>query len=638
MASASDLCSLAWGEQQGYVALAFRNTAVPKNEPGYWVDRTFKWPEQKPKIFDLLKQAREAKRDVYWAPAVFDAPSRSKTKVSSVHSLWADLDEINPESLPKHLKPTAAWESSPGRYQAIWSLETALAPKYQQELNQRLTYAIGADKGGWDLTQVLRTPGSPNFKYNPAPKVRMMWLNGHVLSPSKLLDDLPELQATKVKDSPLPDVRDVLRTLKTSARMKTLLKARHATVGQRSERLWELECLLAEAGLEAPSIAAVVRGTVWNKFSTRSDEIDRLLIEATKAIDHTGVVEPVEVEATSEVLVELEGEDEIHGPQSWDIFDKDHQAISWMVSEVWGEGEVGFISGLPKSYKSWLALDLAISVATGTRFLGAFQARKHNVLLIQEEDPKPVLQDRLSKIGAAKGLISAKVTGDTTFDLTYSLPDNLYVISNQGFSLTEEWLEELEVWIVEHEIKMVILDPLMMIAGGNFDEFKAFEFMEKVLKPLKRVRARTKAAIVIVHHHIKGSADAGAKSMYGSVALWAWEEAALHLQVTGVGKVTAERFSKHSLLAPVLVEIGDVGEIWNPQVVQGEAAISSLFDLLATMESGATVEELVKASGMTRAAVVNQLKALAEKQRVEKAGTSSHGPGRPKTIWKVTLA
>lgn len=631
MTTALDLCSLAWGDRDGYVCLSLRDTSKSKEESGYWVDKVFKWPEEQPKVADALERAKSSAKDVYWAPSVFTKPRRDRKVAARTDMLWADLDEVEPDSIPKHLKPTAVWESSPGRYQALWKMSTDLDPAVQQDLNQRLTYAIGADKGGWDTTQVLRTPDTHNHKYENAPAVRLLYLNGHQINPSIVIEDLPEISSPELGGQKLPDPKLYLARFKLNARTKELMKARHASVGQRSDRLWELECLLAEAGMAPEQIAAVAQRTVWNKFKGRRDEVRRLLIEAAKAHEHAGVLIPDDGEA----FEVIEGEDtEHHGPEDWTSFDRTHQPITWMVADIWGESEVGFISGLPKSYKSWLALDLAVSVATGTRFLDTFQARKHNVLLIQEEDPRPVLQDRLVKIGAAKGLVGATVTGKTTFDYVYDLPDNLYVISNQGFSISEEWLEQLEVWITERDVKMCILDPLMMIAGGGFDEFKAFEFMEKVLKPLKRVRARTGAAIVLVHHHLKGSTDAGAKSMYGSVALWAWEEAALHLQISGVGKITAERFSKHSLLPPITIEIGDVGEVWSPTISTG--ASTELYDVLRMFEGGATVDELIGHTSLTRDVVTRQLKSLEGQGKVEKAGTEQpSGGGRPRQKWKV---
>lgn len=634
MPSPMDLCTLAWGDHAGYVALSIRDQTKDKKERNYWRDVIYKWPDDKRKIATALEKAKESKHDVYWAPTVFETDERTQDAVTSVDNLWADLDEVDPRSLPKHLKPTAAWETSPGRFQAIWRLEQSLPAEFHRQLNQRLTYAIGADKGGWGLSKVLRIPGTKNHKYQDLPEVDLLYLNGHVLNPASLAKDLPEISGPRLVGEVDLDPQLLLRRYnrKLKARAKTLIRARHAERGVRSDRLWELECLLAEAGMKAEEIVAVVRGTVWNKFEGRNNEIPQLTSEAVKAVAHVGVDSPGE----DAVLSEDDLDDVMAGPVTWRAFDQDHTPIRWMVADVWGESEVGFISGLPKSYKSWLALDLAISVATGSRFLGVFQAKKHAVLLIQEEDPKPVLQDRMTKVAAAKGLVGAEITGPDEFEMHYEIPDNLFIISNQGFSITEEWMEQLEGWITDNDIRMVILDPLMMIAGGGFDEFKAFEFMQEVLKPLKRVRARTGAAIVLVHHHIKASADSGARAMYGSVALWAWEEAALHLQVTGLGKVTAERFSKHALFSALQVTIGDVSDGWQPKV-ELSAGVSTLLDLLITFEGGATVDELMQATNTSRDAVVRELKRL---KGLNKADDSlkqrTQGSGRPKSLWRAT--
>lgn len=639
MPSAMDLCSLAWAGQSGYVCLSLRDPSVDKHTKGYWKDVTFKWPDEATKIRAVLAKARNSSKDVYWAPAVFSAPTRAKEAVLEARMLWADLDEVDPTKLPEHLKPTAAWQTSPGRWQAIWQLERELKPAIQTNLNQRLTYAIGADRGGWDLTQVLRLPDTPNHKYPNNPKVELLWLNGHTVNPDRLIQDLPELsieqqQTMNGHTEEVPATKDVLERYfkRLPARAKELIRSRHAQVGTRSDRLWELACLLAEQRLAPPEIVAITQSTVWNKFAGRHDELTRLFSEAQKAVNHVGSVTANIHQDENTITVE---EVEDVGPLSWLDFDREHQPIRWLVADIWGESEVGFISGHPKSYKSWLALDLAVSVATGTRFLDTFQCKKHNVLLIQEEDPKAVLQDRLAKIGASKNLISAKPLDDHTFELTYALPENLFIISNQGFTINEEWLDMLEAWVIEREIKLVILDPLMMM-GEGFDEFKAFEFMAQVLKPLKRLRARTQASVVVVHHHTKNSTEQGARAMYGSVALWAWEEAALHLQVKGTGQVVAERFSKHALLPPITVEIGDVAEMWHPTVSKGEQ-VDSLLDVLETMEHGATVEELEQFTNLGRDAITRQLKQLESSKRVQRAGTRRTGPGRPKTMWKVVI-
>jgi hypothetical protein len=621
--AALDLVDLAWGEQTGYVCLSIRNPKLTKEDTGYWKDLTFKWPEERSRVSTALDKAKHAAKDVYWAPAVFQTPKRSRD-ISRVHTLWADLDEVEPTNIPKHLKPTAIWESSPSRYQALWLMDTPLPPESQQTLNQKLSYALGADRGGWDLTQVLRIPDTHNHKYMSTPLVKLMHLNGHTITPARLLDDLPEL--TQPKQSELPDPEAIITKHKKyfNARIKELMRARHATVGSRSDRLWELECLLAERSLVAEEIAAIVQRTVWNKFKGRNTEVSQLLTEAKKAIEHIG---PIGIDVVDETVFE---EIEEVKPIAWRDFDRVHEPLDELVADIWGAHEVGFISGLPKSYKSWIALDLAVSLATGTRFLGSFQAKKRNVLVIQEEDPRPTLQDRLAKVAASKGLIQVDLD-NLTFD--YDLPENLFVISNQGFVIDEDWLELLEGWITDQKIEVVIMDPLMMIAAAGFDEFKAFDFMAKVLKPLKRLRARTGAAIVVVHHHLKASTAGGARDMYGSVALWAWEESAMHLQVTGPQRITIERFSKNKLLGPLQVEFGDLEMSWQPEVIEGKA--QSLIDLLSSYEAGAAVDELVGVSGRGREAVIRQLKKLEEEGKVTRGKDMAQSQGRKRDLWKV---
>jgi hypothetical protein len=48
----------------------------------------------------------------------------------------------------------------------------------------------------------------------------------------------------------------------------------------------------------------------------------------------------------------------------------DDNAQRWLVEELWGATSVGVIGGAPKCSKTWLGLDLALSVATGTACLG----------------------------------------------------------------------------------------------------------------------------------------------------------------------------------------------------------------------------------------------------------------------------
>jgi len=61
-----------------------------------------------------------------------------------------------------------------------------------------------------------------------------------------------------------------------------------------------------------------------------------------------------------------------------------------------GESSVGVIGGAPKCSKTWLGLDLALSVATGTACLGRYDVpRSGPVLGLSGEDAFPIVRERV---------------------------------------------------------------------------------------------------------------------------------------------------------------------------------------------------------------------------------------------------
>src|SRR5690606_38323498 len=50
--------------------------------------------------------------------------------------------------------------------------------------------------------------------------------------------------------------------------------------------------------------------------------------------------------------------------------------VSWLVQDWLPEATIGFVVAPPGSYKTWLAFDMAASVATGTPFLGKYPVQR----------------------------------------------------------------------------------------------------------------------------------------------------------------------------------------------------------------------------------------------------------------------
>src|ERR1700758_4134595 len=82
----------------------------------------------------------------------------------------------------------------------------------------------------------------------------------------------------------------------------------------------------------------------------------------------------------------------------------------WLVQGLWSDQAVGIIGGEPKCCKSFLALDLAVAVATGRACLRRFAVpRPGRVLLYAAEDALHIVRRRLEGICAAAGVALAKL-------------------------------------------------------------------------------------------------------------------------------------------------------------------------------------------------------------------------------------
>ena len=82
----------------------------------------------------------------------------------------------------------------------------------------------------------------------------------------------------------------------------------------------------------------------------------------------------------------------------------------WLVEGLWGASCVGVIGGAPKCAKTWLGLDLALSVATGTACLGRYAVPEPGpVLVYLAEDALPIVRQRLAGMARHRGLDLAGV-------------------------------------------------------------------------------------------------------------------------------------------------------------------------------------------------------------------------------------
>jgi hypothetical protein len=190
--------------------------------------------------------------------------------------------------------------------------------------------------------------------------------------------------------------------------------------------------------------------------------------------------------------------------------------LCWLVEGLWADEAVGIIGGEPKCCKSFLALDLAVAVASGTPCLRRFPVpRPGRVLLYAAEDSLHVVRRRLEGIAGAAG-----VSLETL---------DVHVITAPSLRLDQDSdRERLMTTIAELQPRLLILDPFVRL--HRIDENVAAD-VAPLLGFLRDLQRRFAVAVALVHHARKGGGRLRAgQALRGSSEFHAWGDSNLYVR------------------------------------------------------------------------------------------------------------
>jgi hypothetical protein len=131
---------------------------------------------------------------------------RRKDDIGEIRTVYLDIDTDGKAKLAainasKEVpEPTFVLESSPGKYQVIWSIR-GINKDQQEHLLKSLITKFGGDPAASDCCRVLRIPGFVNAKYNPAPMVNIVHANG-VHGPYSIDDFLLDVKSGEIQKRP----------------------------------------------------------------------------------------------------------------------------------------------------------------------------------------------------------------------------------------------------------------------------------------------------------------------------------------------------------------------------------------------------------------------------------------------------
>ncbi|HEY1248762.1 MAG TPA: DNA-primase RepB domain-containing protein, partial [Nitrososphaera sp.] len=178
-----------WKDHEGIACLATTDQPNPKAS---FKQHFFKWPTEHGRIEQFFLY-NEQRKNIYFCINLLSKMERRKEFCLKSDVLWADLDDADVTQFEdSNFLPTILVESSPGKHQAYWCLQSELPPYQAEDYSRRLAYKYGADRSGWDLTQLLRVPFTKNLKYEDRPPITIKHMLNAVAPPA-LFEQLPSM-------------------------------------------------------------------------------------------------------------------------------------------------------------------------------------------------------------------------------------------------------------------------------------------------------------------------------------------------------------------------------------------------------------------------------------------------------------
>jgi hypothetical protein len=214
----------------------------------------------------------------------------------------------------------------------------------------------------------------------------------------------------------------------------------------------------------------------------------------------------------------------------------------WLVEGLWGARSVGVIGGAPKCAKTWLGLDMALSVATGTACLGKYAVPESGpVLVYLAEDALLVVRERIEGMARHRGLDVANVA--------------IHVITAPVLRLDRD-PDRTRLLETTRRLRprLLLLDPLVRLHG--IDENNAGE-VAALLAYFRSLQRQLELSVLLVHHTRKNAAGGvtAGQGLRGSSDIHAFGDSNLYLRRTREHLVLSSEHRAAPASPPVYLEL-----------------------------------------------------------------------------------
>lgn len=235
--------------------------------------------------------------------------------------------------------------------------------------------------------------------------------------------------------------------------------------------------------------------------------------------------------------------------------------IHWLIEGLWADQAVGILGGEPKCCKSFLALDVAVSVASGAACLRQFPVRRTGkVLLFPAEDSLAVVRQRLEGIASAAGVSFPALPVEVITAPSLRLDT---AVDRQRLSDTVQNLQPI----------LLILDPLIRL--HRLDENDASQ-IAALLSYLRQLQRQFQLAVLLVHHARKDAhSSRPGQALRGSSELHGWGDSNLYLRRKGSQLTLSTEHRAAPSQDHIPLELTQTGSAVALTVLEGQPASES---------------------------------------------------------------
>jgi hypothetical protein len=287
---------------------------------------------------------------------------------------------------------------------------------------------------------------------------------------------------------------------------------------------------------------------------------------------------------------------------------------SWLIDQLWTHQAVGVIGGSPKSGKTWLALEIAVSVASGTSCLGRFDVLSPGLVLIYAaEDSAAAVRSRIETLARLHQVDFGRL--------------DVHIITMDSLRLDRpEHQDRLESTMLLYKPALLILDPLVRIHA--IDENVAGQ-VSMLLGYIRSLQRKSGAAIALVHHVRKNASSNGSAgySLRGSGDLYAWLDSFLYLRIHQGQRILSAEHRSAPGFGPIALELAQsdlgaslkVGSIAaNPSESSPNDLASRIIDLLVSAPEPLTVNSLRTHLQVRNERVVEAIRSLIAQGKIKR--------------------